>query len=110
MVALPPVVALATAVPFNKVEVGCIAPVRMITDGEEVVCVEEEVCEVFAVAIVLERRVTAPSGFPLVAVVDDNTVRTEPPPILGVDAKLVPERITAEPEVTPCPLVPATRR
>ncbi len=61
MVALAPVVAFASAVTLEKPEVGWTAPVKMVIDSEEVVCVGTEVCEAFAVASVLERRVLAPS-------------------------------------------------
>lgn len=37
-------------------------------------------------------------------------VRTEPPPILGVDAGFVPERMMAEPDVTPCAFAAIARR
>lgn len=61
MVALAVVVAFPTAVPFNRVDVGWIAPVKMVTGREEVVRVEEEVREAFTAALVLKMRVTAPS-------------------------------------------------
>jgi len=61
MVALAVVVAFPTAVPFNRVDVGWIAPVKMVTGREEVVRVEEEVREAFTAAMELKRRVTAPS-------------------------------------------------
>ena len=60
VVTLALVVAFATDVPFSKVDVVWTAPVRTVTDGEDVVCMEE-VCETFAAAVLLESRVTKPS-------------------------------------------------
>jgi len=61
MVALVPVVTFATVVALSKAEVGWTAPVKIVTDSEEAVCVGTEVCDAFAVAMILERRVFAPS-------------------------------------------------
>ncbi len=46
---------------LSKAEVGWTAPVKIVTDSEEAVCVGTEVCDAFAVAMILERRVFAPS-------------------------------------------------
>ena len=76
-VALALVVAFATTVALSKVDVSWSAPVRIVTDGEDVVCAEKGGFEAFAAATLVERRVTEPSWGPGVEVVADTRIVEE---------------------------------
>ena len=71
MVTLALVVAFTTAVPLSKVDVDRTAPVKRVTEGEVVVCLDEEAPETFLPAMLLERRATEPSRLSLAKVLED---------------------------------------